>query len=973
MLKVIICSAIGLLAGLGMPLQALSEHSAEGALLANTRQLTFAGKRAGEGYFSADGRRMVFQSEREPGNPFYQIYVLDLETGDVERVSPGVGKTTCAWLHPSGQRILYASTHEDPEAVVKMQAELDFRASGQERRYAWDYDEHFDIYAQAVADGESVNLTATLGYDAEGAYSPDGKHIVFASNRRAYTTEMTAEEAAVFERDESFMMDLYMMDSDGANVRRLTEAPGYDGGPFFSADGRKITWRRFAENGASAEIYSMDLATGEERQLTRMGAISWAPFFHPSGDYLVFASNREGFANFELFLVDAAGARPPVRVTYTPGFDGLPVFSPDGARLSWTSNRGVTPGSQIYLADWDDTAARRLLGLTGRQTLRQGKRNRMDLARTEQAVRAADARLHVERLASAEMAGRLTGTEGERRASAYVASVFEQLGLAPDGGVGSYFQEFEFTAGVSLGGANALQLSVGERRERPVLNEDWRPLAFSSTGETAPAGVVFAGYGIVAPGANQVPDYDSYSALDVAGKWVMVLRFQPEEVPPKWRRHLVHYSDLAFKASIAKRQGAIGLLVVTGPNARARDRLVALNFEASATGTGVAGLAMSDAFAGRLLAAVGKDLQALQDELDKGEAVEGFDLPGVRVGAHVDIVSERRAGRNVLARLKAEGVAAPAVVLGAHLDHLGRGETSGSLAVDEERDSIHYGADDNASGVAAMLEVAQYLAGLAAQGKLNAKRDIVFAAWSGEELGTLGSSHYVDRFAGEGDLKGKVAAYLNMDMVGRLRDEAFVQGTGSSSVWAQEIERRNVPIGLALTLQADPYLPTDATPFYMQGVPVLNLFTGAHEDYSSPRDTPDKLNYEGIRDIARFMAGLVRSVTRAEEPPDYQAVTRKQSGLGRKHLRAYLGTIPAYGQDERVKGVKLQGAVKGGPAAVAGVAQGDVLVELAGTQVATIHDFMAALSGLKAGEATDLVVIRDGNRVRLPVVPGARE
>jgi Tol biopolymer transport system component len=974
MLKLIHCSAIGMVAVLGVPLEALSEQSVEAALLANTRQLTFAGKRAGEGYFSADGTRMVFQSERDPDNPFYQIYVLDLATGDVERVSPGVGKTTCAWLHPSGQRVLYASTHEDPEAVAKMQAELDFRASGQERRYAWDYDEHFDIYAQAFTGGEPANLTATLGYDAEGAYSPDGKQIVFASNRRAYTAEMTAEEAAVFEQDKASMMDLYLMDSDGANVRRLTDAPGYDGGPFFSADGSKITWRRFAKNGASAEIYSMDLATGEARQLTRMGAVSWAPFFHPSGDYLVFASNREGIANFELFLVDAAGARPPVRVTHTPGFDGLPVFSPDGARLSWTSNRGAKPGSQIFLADWNDAAARRLLGLKPRQATRQGQRDRADLDGTDQAVSAADARRHVERLASVEMAGRLTGTEGERRASAYVASVLEQLGLEPGGGAGSYFQDFDFTAGVRLGDANALQLTLGEHLERPVLNEDWRPLAFSSTGEIAPAGVVFAGYGIVAPGVNQVPAYDSYGALDVAGKWVMVLRFQPEQVPPEWRRHLVHYSDLAFKASIAKREGAIGLLVATGPNARARDRLVALKFEASATGTGVAGVALSDAVADRLLAAAGKDLQALQDKLDHGKAMAGFDLPGVRVGARVDIVSERRAGRNVLARLKAEGAPpAPPVVLGAHLDHLGRGETSGSLALDEERDGIHYGADDNASGVAAMLEVAQYLAGLAAQGKLNAKRDIVFAAWSGEELGSLGSSHYVDRLAGEGDLKGKVAAYLNMDMVGRLRQETFVQGTGSSRVWAQEIERRNAPIGLALTLQADPYLPTDATPFYMQGIPVLNLFTGAHEDYSSPRDTPDRLNYEGIRDIARFMAGLVRSVARAEEPPDYQAVTRQRSGLGRKHLRAYLGTIPAYGQDERVTGVKLQGAVKGGPAAAAGVAEGDVLVELAGTKVENIHDFMAALSGLKAGEATDLVVVRDGKRVRLPVMPGARE
>lgn len=947
---------------------------AEAALLSNTRQLTFEGRRAGEGYFSADGSRMVFQSEREPGNPFYQIYLLDFDTGDVERVSPGVGKTTCGWIHPAGDRLLYASTDEDPEATSKMQAELDFRASGKARRYSWDFDEHFDIYGQDLVTGERMNLTRAPGYDAEGAWSPDGRQIVFASNRHAYRGEMTAAEAATFEHDKSFMMELYLMDADGGNVRRLTDAPGYDGGPFFSADGSRITWRRFSPDGATAEIYTMDLATGETRQVTRMGVMSWAPFFHPSGDYLIFASNREGFANFELFLVDAAGRREPIRVTWTDGFDSLPAFAPDGRRLAWTSTRGASGTSQIFIADWNDAEARRLLGIDGQGGARGEAARAAELATTTTEIRAEDARLHVERLASAEMAGRLTGTEGERRATAYVASVFAQLGLASGGDDGGYFQPFSFTAGVRLGGKNRLTISTGEGSADARLDEEWRPLAFSTTGETAPAGVVFAGYGITAPGTDKVPDYDSYGVLDVAGKWVMVLRFQPESVPPEWRRHLIHYSDLPYKASVAKRKGAVGLIVVTGPNARARDRLVELRFEASATGTGIAGVALSDGRAAELLAAAGRDLKALQDSLDRGETVEGFELAGSAIGARIDIVSEKREGRNVIAWLKAEPPSnLPPVILGAHVDHLGRGETPGSLAVDQERGAIHYGADDNASGVAAMLEAAQYLAGLAAEGKLGAVRDIGFAAWSGEELGTLGSLHFVDKLEDDGELPGRVAAYLNMDMVGQLRDQAFVQGTASSRAWAGEIERRNLPVGLPLVLQADPYLPTDATSFYMRGVPVLNLFTGAHEDYSSPRDTPDTLNYEGIRDISRLMAGILRSVSRAPEAPAYERVEREDSGLGRKHLRAYLGTIPAYGQDESVKGVKLQGAVKGGPADQAGIAGGDVVVKLAGVEVQTIHDFMNALSGLRVGEETELVVLRNGAPVSLRVVPDARE
>ena len=241
----------------------------EDDLLSNTRQLTFEGRRAGEGYFSADGTRMIFQSERDAANPFYQIYLMDLDTGDVDRVSPGYGKTTCAWIHPDMDKVLFASTHEDPEARQKMQAELDFRASGKQRRYSWDYDEQYEIYEQHLGTAERRNLTNSPGYDAEGAYSPDGSQIVFASNRRAFTDEMSAEEAAAFQHDKSFIMDLYLMNADGSGVRRLTDAPGYDGGPFFSFDGRKITWRRFSMDGSRAEIYTMDLDSGEEKQLTK--------------------------------------------------------------------------------------------------------------------------------------------------------------------------------------------------------------------------------------------------------------------------------------------------------------------------------------------------------------------------------------------------------------------------------------------------------------------------------------------------------------------------------------------------------------------------------------------------------------------------------------------------------------------------------------------------------------------------------
>jgi Tol biopolymer transport system component len=223
------------------------------------------------------------------------------------------------------------------------------------------------------------------------------------------------------------MMDLYLMNADGSEVRQLTDSPGYDGGPFFSFDGSKITWRRFSKDGSQAEIYTMDLASGEERQLTRMGFMSWAPFFHPIGDYLIFASNQEGFANFELYLVDAQGKRDPLRVTHTDGFDGPPVFTPDGNRLSWTSKRGAGKTSQIYLADWDDAKAHRLLNLDGVDKRDESGISSADLTTTSADISRQDLRQYVTRLSSDEMEGRLTGSEGELRATRYVASVFQQL------------------------------------------------------------------------------------------------------------------------------------------------------------------------------------------------------------------------------------------------------------------------------------------------------------------------------------------------------------------------------------------------------------------------------------------------------------------------------------------------------------------------------------------------------------------
>ena len=334
----------------------------ENQLLTNTLQLITNGARSGEGYFSADGTQFVYQAEM-PGNPFYQIYLLDLESGESNRVSTGVGLTTCAWIHPTLDRIMYASTHEDPNALAKQAEELAIRASGETRPYGWDYDPSYEIYA-ADSDGSNlVNLTHAAGYDAEGSYSPDGRTILFASNREAYARPLSKVEQGLLDDDASYFMDLYVMDADGSNVKQLTFSPGYDGGPFYNAEGTKILWRRFNPDGNSAEIWTMDADGSNQRQLTANGMVNWGPYYHPSGAYIIYSSNVLGHANFELFMIDPEGSSDPIRVTNTDGTDILPVFSPDGERLAWSTTRTPGGASQIHMADWNHELALELLGL----------------------------------------------------------------------------------------------------------------------------------------------------------------------------------------------------------------------------------------------------------------------------------------------------------------------------------------------------------------------------------------------------------------------------------------------------------------------------------------------------------------------------------------------------------------------------------------------------------------------------------
>lgn len=319
----------------------IAPHPQEAPFLSNIRQLTFKEQgldRSGEGYFSPDMKTIIFQAY-PTGQNEYQIYTLSLEGGSSPKmVSTGRGACTCAYYRPDGRKIIFASTHLAPDepnpAPVK---------TGD--KYAWPFHPGMDIF-EADPDGSNLKrLTDAPGYDAEGSYSPDGRKIVFTSQRDGD-------------------LELYVMDADGRNQKRLTFGAGYDGGPFFSPDGGTILYRGDRRNTPEMllQIRMIDADGRNDRALTDNQLFNWAPYYHPSGKFFVYvevdhaAHARRERPNYDLYLMDISG-RNRTRLTFDPEFDGLPVFSPDGKLLMWTSKRNGLSESQLFIADFIPPAA----------------------------------------------------------------------------------------------------------------------------------------------------------------------------------------------------------------------------------------------------------------------------------------------------------------------------------------------------------------------------------------------------------------------------------------------------------------------------------------------------------------------------------------------------------------------------------------------------------------------------------------
>ena len=936
-------------------------------LIKNAKQITFVGPKSGEGYFSADGKKMVFQSEREPNNPFYQMFIMDLDSGAVQRLSPGKGKTTCGWVHPNMQKVMWSSTHLDQKITAKVKEELALRANPVKGRYSWSFDEHFDIFESNLEGKNVKRLTKELGYDAEGSYSPDGQHIAFASNRIAYDHKLTAEEEKKFKQDPSYFMDIYIMKADGSDVKRLTTSNGYDGGPFFSADGKKITWRRFSESGASAEIYTMDVDGQNQKQITRLNSMSWAPFFHPSGDYIIFNTTVGGYSNFELFIVDSEGLKEPKRVTFAEGFDGLATFSPDAKKITW-SHKNEKGESQIYIGDWDDVKARKLLGLP---EYKAEKVESIDLADLKSEIREQDTKAIVSYLASEEFKGRFTGSEEEKIYTQKIADLFKSWGLVPADGK-NFIQTFEFVSGITAGDKNKAEFK-GRFNQTLKLGEDYQLISYSKAGAFTAAPVVFAGFGIKAPAHSEFAGFDSYKDIDVKGKWVVILDEAPKPSTKEFSKHtyLLSFSRMQHKITVAKNAGAFGVILVE--ETKDKNKISELKFAGSLSDSQLPIVKITTGLFEKLLKNSGdiKDLTTydqVKSKYDTYDSVAGFNLTSQYFTATIDLIAKKSTGRNVIARLDpAAKKKAKAILIGAHGDHLGLGLAGSSLATSKQKDKIHYGADDNASGVAGVMELAHFYS----TQKAELKRPLYFAVWSGEEIGVLGSHHYVNQFKKLSDV---FIAGLNMDMIGRLRDSLNIQGVGSAEGFRALAEAATIRTGVPLNLTSDPYLPTDSMSIYLAGVPSISFFTGAHSEYHTPMDKPETLNYEGLKNTINVVQYFTDSIARSEK--DILKYEKVESNSGKRlegrSFRIFLGTIPDYSQ-EGVKGVRITGVAKNSPAEKAGLVSGDVITEFDQTKIENIYDYVYTLQSVKPDVKTKILVLRNGKIDSFDITPALKD
>jgi hypothetical protein len=585
-------------------------------------------------------------------------------------------------------------------------------------------------------------------------------------------------------------------------------------------------------------------------------------------------------------------------------------------------------------------------------------------------------------LASDELEGRGVGTRGLDRAADFVADNFMKLGLKPPPGQDDYFQHFKLTTVVKPGADTALKWTGGRGADASAyaLRGDYIPLSFSAE-KHFDGPVVFAGYSI----ASKDHHYDDFAGVDVKGRVALALRYEPHDNQGHSRftgkEEWSGEATLARKAAAAAEAGAAALVLVNPPAFHEEDdNLVPFVRTYRGEQAKIPVLQVRRKVVDEWLreANIGQDLRALQRTIDDGGNPASFEFPeGFRLSGGVSIDRQQQDVKNVVAVLPGSGnLAHEFVVVGAHNDHLGRGG-AGSLA--PQTPEIHNGADDNASGTTAVLELAEHYAKRGTNG-----RSMIFCAFTAEEIGLVGSQHFVTHPPVP---LPRIAYMVNLDMVGRIRNDIlYVGGHGTAPVFDSAINKADAKSPLRFkSFGAGGFGPSDHMSFALKKIPVLFIHSGQHRDYHRPTDDADKVNYEGMRQAVDFTADVIDQLLAAPKQQYVDAADAHSmfngagapggpsTGSASGGLRVSLGVVPDYAPDETIKGLRISGTMPGSPAAAAGLQDGDVIVQIGKDQIDSIYDLTDVLRKGKPGDKVRITALRDGKRVETEATLAARK
>ena len=574
---------------------------------------------------------------------------------------------------------------------------------------------------------------------------------------------------------------------------------------------------------------------------------------------------------------------------------------------------------------------------------------------------------HVKFLASEDLEGRGNGGRGLETAADYIAARFREAGLEPAGDAGTFFQRFEMTTGMTVDPGNSVTLHSGRSSVGFDVGQDYEIVSTSGDRASSPSPlpVVFAGYGISAPSLR----YDDYTGIDAADKAVLIFTHEPQENDPRsvfeGQTNTVH-STMMRKVEVARKNGAKAILVVDDTNHRpATDRFRRWLREPQAEDYGIPVFYLSRDLVQRALG-TRLNLETTSGEIDRDLSPKSRPLSELTVSALDRTTRVRRPVRNVIGTVKGSdpSLQSEIIIVGAHYDHLGR---SGRFSMSQNTTGqIHHGADDNASGTSAVIEMAK----AAVEARKEFRRSLVFMTFAGEEHGLLGSSHYVNHPTVPLD---RTIAMINLDMVGRAGGRIMVDGLANSPSVDADLEAAESSSSLKLrALRGGPGAgASDDATFLLRKIPSINFFSGFHSDYHRPSDTWEKIDAAGGAAVADLALALARQLAnRAQRPPFVETAPQQDphssgnvgavSGYG-----PYFGSVPDFANEGQ--GVKFAEVRAGSPAAKAGLRGGDVMIAFAGLPIKTLYDFTFALREKKPGDRVDVVVLREGKEVKASV------